>query len=94
MKLRLLVLISVVLFSGKSALAQSPLERRVSVRLDNTRLSDALSALARQGDFNFSYASTLFDGNRRIDLVVASKPVREVLDQLFRGSLRYKNRGN
>ena len=94
MKLRLPALFILLLLSEKAILAQAPLERRVSVRLDNTRLSDALSTLARQGDFNFSYASNLFDANRNIDLVVVSKPVREVLDQLFRGTLRYKNRGN
>ncbi len=74
--------------------AQAPLERKVSVRLDNARLADALSTVARQGNFNFSYASTLFDAERRVDLVASNVPVRQVLDQLFRGSLQYKNRGD
>lgn len=77
-----------------AAFAQAPLERKVTVRLDNARLADALSAVARQGAFSFSYASNLFDPERRVDLVASNVPVRQVLDQLFRGSLQYKNRGD
>jgi len=87
-------LLSIFWFLTPLALAQSPLERKVTVRLDNARLADALSAVARQGNFSFSYASTLFDSDRRVDLVATNVPVRQVLDQLFRGSLKYKNRGD
>lgn len=89
-----LFLTVLILLFTTAAFAQSPLERKVTLRLDNARLADALSALARQGDFSFSYASTLFDPDRRVDLVAANVPVRQVLDQLFRGSLQYKSRGN
>ncbi|MBC7893436.1 MAG: hypothetical protein H7Y12_14565 [Sphingobacteriaceae bacterium] len=92
MKFTVFVLTALVF--AKIALAQSPLERRVSVRLDNARLTDALSDVARKADFNFSYASTLFNGEQRVDLIVTNIPVRQVLDQLFRGSLRYKVRGS
>lgn len=87
-------LLSIFLLLSTAAFAQSPLERKVTLRLDNARLADALNAVARQGDFSFSYASTLFDPDRRVDLVAANVPVRQVLDQLFRGSLQYKSRGN
>lgn len=89
-----LFLTVLILLFTTAAFAQSPLERKVTLRLDNARLADALSALARQGDFSFSYASNLFDPDRRMDLVAANVPVRQVLDQLFRGSLQYKSRGN
>lgn len=85
---------SILLLVSTAAFAQAPLERKVTVRLDNARLADALGAVARQGNFSFSYASNLFDPDRRVDLVASNVPVRQVLDQLFRGSLQYKNRGD
>lgn len=83
------------LMVGAKALAQkSPLERPVSLKLNNVRLSEALAEMSRKADFTYSANASLFDSDRRVDLVVVNKTVRQVLDQLFKGALRYKTRGN
>lgn len=79
---------------GAYARQVAPLDRIVSVKLTNERLADVLTAIGQKATITFSYSAGLFDPDRRIDLVAINKPVRQILDQLFRGSLRYKVRQN
>jgi hypothetical protein len=74
--------------------AQVPiLERNISLRVNNDKLSEVLDLIAKEGGFNFAYPSNLIDVNRRIDLTLTDRPVRDVLKQLFSTSLIYKVRG-
>jgi hypothetical protein len=73
---------------------KSLLDRPVTLKLSNVRLSEALAEMSRKADFSYSANASLFDSNRRVDLVVVNKAVRQVLDQLFKGTVRYKVRGN
>lgn len=69
------------------------LERNISVRFTNDRISEVLDAIADEGGFNFSYNSNIIEGDRRIDLAVTNRPVRDVLKQIFGTSINYKVRG-
>ncbi len=75
--------------------AQTPLlERSINLRLNNEKISVVLESIAKQGNFSFSYNSAIFDVNNRGDITVVNKPVREVLNLIFRGIISYKVRGN
>jgi hypothetical protein len=73
---------------------KSLLDRPMTLKLSNVRLSEALAEMSRKADFSYSANASLFDSDRRVDLVVVNKAVRQVLDQLFKGTVRYKVRGN
>jgi hypothetical protein len=85
----------IVLFMPLSSLSQTPLlERPITLRFSNEKISVVLDNIAKQGSFSFSYNSDIFDVNNRGDITVTNKPVREVLNLIFRGTITFKVRGN
>ena len=75
--------------------SQTPLlERPITLRLNNEKISVVLDNISKQGNFAFSYNSAIFDVNNRGDITVVNKPVREVLNLIFKGTIAYKVRGN
>jgi hypothetical protein len=71
--------------------AQTPiLERPISLKINNEKTLNVLEIIAKQGNFSFSYNSEILDGNTRINLWIVDKPVREVLNQIFKGSITFK----
>ncbi|AQG78374.1 STN domain-containing protein [Spirosoma montaniterrae] len=71
-----------------------PLERLVSIDLRNETLSQALAKISQAGKFSFSYNPALLPANRTVTLRATKRPVRDVLGQLFGGSIRLRTRGN
>jgi hypothetical protein len=85
----------IVFFMPLPLFAQTPLlERPITLRLNNEKISVVLDNIAKQGGFSFSYNSDIFDVNNRGDITVTNKPVREVLNLIFRGTITHKVRGN
>ena len=85
--------LSILLFIAKYSFAQTPiLERPITLKVNNEKISGVLESIAKQGNFSFSYNSDILDGNIRINLWVANKPVREVLNQIFKGYINFKVR--
>jgi hypothetical protein len=77
------------------SLSQIPLlERPITLRVNNEKISVVLDNISKQGNFSFSYNSAIFDVNNRGDITVQNKPVREVLNLIFKGIIIYKVRGN
>lgn len=75
--------------------SQTPLlERPITLRVNNEKISTVLDYIAKQGGFSFSYNSAIFDVNNRGDITVVNKPVREVLNLIFKGIITYKVKGN
>jgi hypothetical protein len=75
--------------------SQTPLlERPITLRVNDEKISVVLESIARQGHFAFSYNSDIFDVNNRGDITVQNKPVREILNLIFKGIITYKVRGN
>jgi hypothetical protein len=75
--------------------SQTPLlERPITLKLNNEKISTVLDYISKQGGFSFSYNSAIFDVNNRGDITVVNKPVREVLNLIFKGIITYKVRGN
>lgn len=70
------------------------LERKITVDFVNEKLTAALARIAQQGDFSFSYNSALVDGNQEITIDAKGKPVREILNEIFKGTINYKEKGS
>ncbi len=80
-----------LLFIIPFSFAQTPLlERPISLKVNNEKVSNVLELMAKQGSFSFSYNSDILDGNTRINIWVMNKPVREVLNQIFKGFINFK----
>jgi hypothetical protein len=69
------------------------LERTITIRLDQDRLDVALKKISTQAGFTFSYNPDVVDVNRIVNQNFSGKTIREVLDQIFNGSIQYKARG-
>ena len=89
------ILYFIVVFMPFCSFSQIPLlERPITLRLNNEKISVVLDNISKQGNFSFSYNSAIFDINNRGDITVVNKPVHEVLNLIFKGIITYKVRGN
>jgi len=68
------------------------LERVITITFERESLESALKKIGREGGFSFSYNSSLIESNRQVTFAFYNKTVREVLDQLFKGTIQYKER--
>ncbi len=78
--------------SGQSAIPL--LERTITITFEQEGLQVALQKISQQGNFTFSYNPAIVDASRMVRASFAGMTVREVLDELFQGSVQYKVRGN
>ncbi len=69
---------------------QSNLAKLVTLDLKANKISHVLQKIGNAGGFYFAYNGALFRQDSVVSLNVRSKPVREVLDQLFDGKVDYK----
>ena len=91
---RLVLLGALFLLLTFNCLALEPLERRVSINLYDARIETILKELETQAQVKFSYSPQQIEVTATLDAVFRSKPLRFILDQLFRGEVQYKSRGN
>ena len=56
-------------------------------------MANVLKTISAQAGFTFSYNSNLVDGDRLISKSFQKNSVRQVLDEIFAGSIEYKARG-
>ncbi len=90
--MRLLV-VGVLLCVMFQAGAQRPyLERRITISLEEESVESALRKISAAGGFVFSYNPDIFD-QRTLTREFVDRPLREVLDELFQGTVQYKVRG-
>lgn len=79
----------------RAQLASIPLlERTMTISLDRETLEGALKKISQQGGFIFSYNPAVVKTDRVITYNFINKTVREILDELFKGALVYKQRNN
>lgn len=89
-----ILILSLLLSSALQAQPVPPLERLISLNLRNEPLNQALATISRAAQFSFSYNPAILNQSRPVTLRVTNRPVREVLGQLFGGSVRLRARGN
>ena len=65
----------------------SILDKKITLRLNDMSLGDALDVIAGQAGCSFSYSSTLLGGNRRVTVHYTDMPLRDVLADLLRDTL-------
>lgn len=91
---KLLTFIFLLHLSQSFAQNIPPLERIISIKINNERLDNALKNVASAGNFSFSYNPNEIDINKRVSVSVQNQPVREVLNVIFGNTATFKNRGN
>ena len=78
------IFFSAVLFSG-NACAQATPEKKITMRLDSARFNDFVKQVESQTGYYFYYDASKFD-SLTLDLDVKELAIRDVLDQVFKGS--------
>jgi hypothetical protein len=85
----------VLIFATARAQSQVPiLDRHVSVSFTNEKMSVVLARIGQQGGFSFSYNASIIPDDQVATINLTDKTVREVLNELFKGSINYKEKGN
>lgn len=90
---QLLTLFFICCFSLPLA-AQQLLNKTVSIEVKQRPLSEVLTTISKQGNFYFSYLTTILPQDSLVSISVKNKTVKQVLDILFNGDYQYKESGN
>lgn len=69
------------------------LERSITITLDNVPMGEALKRVSREAGVTFSYSSKLFDESQPVTQRFTNQTIREILDELFKGAIEYRERG-
>lgn len=72
---------------------QSLLEKKITLSLMDERLPVALAKISKEGGFSFSYNSSIIDNEQRVTVYAFERTIREVLDEIFKSSMQYKEKG-
>ncbi|NVK48649.1 MAG: hypothetical protein HWE09_02695 [Cyclobacteriaceae bacterium] len=93
---KILFYISTFLFFGFTIFSEDTrlLEREVTVKAENERLDDFLNRLSQEIGGVFSYSPSAIDISQRITGEFNDKSCREILEEVFQGKIRYKQKGN
>ncbi len=82
-----------LIFSGLQAEDNRLLEKEISISVQNERLDDFLDRLSKEIGGVFSYSPSALDVSQRITGNFVNESCREILEAVFQGSIRYKQRG-
>ncbi|SEW54416.1 STN and carboxypeptidase regulatory-like domain-containing protein [Chitinophaga arvensicola] len=74
--------------------AQQLLNKTVSIEVKERPLAEVLTTISKQGNFYFSYLTTILPQDSLVSISVKNKTVRQVLDILLSGDYQYKESGN
>ncbi|MCE6988365.1 TonB-dependent receptor [Dyadobacter sp. CY323] len=86
MKILLPLILSICcLFISNVALSQNNVEKKITMRLDSARFGEFVKQVESQTGYYLYYDTAKFD-SLTLDLNVKDLTIREVLDQVFRGS--------
>lgn len=89
---RLFISVSMLLCAAEG-IAQSHLQKLVTLDVKRQRADHVLELISNRGDFYFSYNSQLFRRDSLISFDVQQKSVQYVLDLIFDGKLTYVESG-
>jgi hypothetical protein len=79
-------------FSFEAIAQKTLLDQPLTIKIENEKLEDALKMIAAKADFSFSYNPTQFDLGRIINLNAQNKSLRQILDDIFKGTASYKEK--
>jgi outer membrane lipoprotein SlyB len=81
-------------FSVPACYAQKSLNKIISISEKGRPVSQVLKSIGEKGGFYFSYNSDIIPGDSLVNLTVTEKPVKQILDLLFRDNYQYKEKGS
>ncbi|MBX2895402.1 MAG: hypothetical protein KF763_08160 [Cyclobacteriaceae bacterium] len=70
------------------------LERSITLNVANEKVPWVLNRVAQLANFSFSYNSSIIDSELTVTLQAENFTVRQVLNEIFKGALSYKAKGN
>ncbi len=70
------------------------LERKISITAKDEKIPSVLTRIGQAGGFSFSYNSAIISQDKSVSLTITDKPVREVLNEIFQGTMNYKEKSN
>jgi hypothetical protein len=87
------LLLIVFILSIRIALGQngsnSILERRINLEAKNTSIASILDKISSRGKVFFSYDPSVIESERKTDISITAKTIREALDFLFKAKFEY-----
>ena len=91
----LLFLLLLCSFASQSqATSGSLLDRRVDASYKNEKITTVLNRISQSGKFSFSYNSAIIPNDDVVSVDLKNATLREVLNEVFKGSMTYKEKGN
>ena len=72
------------------AIAQNPLNKRITIEANNTPTIEILAQIEQQSGFNFTYNSKLISYTQQSSVSANNRPIRYILDKLFEDRIDYK----
>jgi hypothetical protein len=76
------------------SLAQTILNKNLTINVSHQRLDDVLEIISNKGSFYFSYNSSIIKKDSLVSLSATDRTVKYILDQLFTTGYEYKESGN
>src|SRR5689334_15290987 len=78
-----------------SAQSKTPiLDRRISLSANGEKLAMVLSRVSKEGAFSFSYSSSVVPDDQLVTINAVNKTIREILNDVFKGSVDFKEKKN
>jgi hypothetical protein len=75
-------------------MAQSPLQKNISIQATRQRLANILEIMSNTGNFYFSYNSNIIKRDSLVTLNFTNKPVKEILNYIFNNNYEFIESGN
>ncbi len=89
------VLLVICVISGRTQKKDTPLlERTMSISVANEKISALLNRIGQTGGFSFSYNSAIINADEEISIDATNQTVRNLLNEIFQGSMNYKEKSN
>jgi hypothetical protein len=83
-----------LLYLNTHVLAQSLLDKRITIDVNNQRLSDVLKLISSKGNFYFSYNSNIIANDSLISFSAYNRTIKQILDQLCGNQYKWQQNNN
>ena len=88
-------LLLIVFFGPAVLFAQSKspiLDRKISISVNEEKVSSVLSRIGKENSFSFSYNPAILGEDRTMSFTAANKAIREILNDMFKGTVDLKEK--
>ncbi|CAG5004817.1 hypothetical protein DYBT9275_03454 [Dyadobacter sp. CECT 9275] len=87
-----LTLLGFFILTFQKARGQQLIEKRISISINNEPLDKVLQKIAELGGFSFSYSPDAIDISKRVSIQASNESIREILTEIFKGKVIFKER--